>query len=83
MKPPTCRAVLSTHCGGGESRRGQRCTELAVEPEGLPQLCWVHARALANRNRARPLELVAMSLREQEAVQEWKAAQLAKGAWQR
>ncbi|HXI60680.1 MAG TPA: hypothetical protein VNO55_31680 [Polyangia bacterium] len=81
MKEPTCRAILTTHGGSSAAPRpGQRCPEVAIEPEGLPQLCWVHAKAMTNPDRAKPLELVAMSLRERERLEQWQAARLAKAA---
>ena len=82
MKPPTCRAILMTHGGCPNSARpGQRCSERAEEPAELPQLCWVHARALANRNRAVPLELVALTLADREEIEKWKAEQERKAAY--
>jgi hypothetical protein len=81
MKAPTCRAILTTHGGSATGGRpGQRCCETATEPASLPQLCWVHARALAFRDRPRPLELVAVTIRERAELEAWKAAQAAKVA---
>jgi hypothetical protein len=58
-----------TH-GGTGAGPGNRCTERATEPNGAPQLCWVHARALANRNRLVPLQLVPMTLAERGELAE-------------
>ena len=66
----TCRAILTTHAGGPKaSQAGQRCPEAATEPKGLPQLCWVHQQALANRHRVRPLELVPMTIAERDKLE--------------
>ncbi len=65
MKPRKCRALLTCDGGSRPARwRGSRCREAATEPQGGPQLCWVHARALANRNRLVPLQLAPMTLAE-------------------
>ncbi len=81
MKPPTCRAILITNCGSPNgAKAGQRCPEVAVEPAELPQLCWVHARALANRERTVPLEIVAMTLADRAELERWQAWQAAKAA---
>lgn len=81
MKAPTCRAILLTHGGGPNTfKPGQRCSELAIEPEDLPQLCWVHARALANRERTQPLELVALTLHDRDELERWQLEQAKKAA---
>lgn len=66
-----CRALIICTAGGnhdGAHKRGDRCRCDATEVilgrsrgPRVPELCWVHARAMANPVRDRRLELAPLS----------------------
>jgi len=67
-----CRALLICTSGGdapkGELPRGSRCPHEATEVilgrthgARVPELCWVHSRALSNPERQRRLEFAPLS----------------------
>ncbi len=70
MRRAICRAICCVQNGGGDKapKMGERCNQLASHPLDAPQLCWTHSKALANRNRRKPLQLVPLTLAEHDSL---------------